>query len=397
MKAIRTLLACIRQADQKYNLFEINDKVVVGISGGKDSLALFYALDIYSKFEHTKFKLQPVLLDLGFPNSNFDNVINFCKNLGYELIIEDCKTVYPILAKQQVLQKLNHLPCSICSKMKKACIDKVAKRLKFNKVAFAHHLDDAIETLFMNMFYSGKVATFSPKMHLSKDDVTFIRPFIFVYEEDIKKLIKEEKINVIGSSCPADKHTTREDIKTLVNQIYKEFSPSKKNFLTLLDNKKQYNLWDMHSAIQINQKGLTIKPVYDKQDYIDELNIRLQVFIKEENIPYNKEFVKDEEINSDSYLILLKEKCIGTFRLLKEDDVIYIQRLAILPKYRNKGYASQLIKFLIKHIKKMYTPITIEVNAQYQYKYLYEKYNFKCVGKPFKEVNIKHIKMILKV
>ena len=160
MKAIRSLLACIRQADQKYNLFEKGDKVVVGISGGKDSLALLYCLSIYQKFEHTKFQIQPVLLDLGFPNSNFDKIKQFCQSLGYELIIEDNKNVYQILKIQQEKQKLKHLPCSICSRMKKASIDKVAKKIKFNKVAFAHHLDDAIETFFMNMLYSAKVSTF---------------------------------------------------------------------------------------------------------------------------------------------------------------------------------------------------------------------------------------------
>ncbi len=397
MKAIRSLLACIRQADQKYNLFEKGDKVVVGISGGKDSLALLYCLSIYQKFEHTKFQIQPVLLDLGFPNSNFDKIKQFCQSLGYELIIEDNKNVYQILKIQQEKQKLKHLPCSICSRMKKASIDKVAKKIKFNKVAFAHHLDDAIETFFMNMLYSAKVSTFSPKMLLDKDDITFIRPFCLVNENDIKKLIKEENIPILTSLCPADKNTTREEIKVLLNDIYKQFPSAKKNFLTLLNDPKE-DLWNYHIEKQINQKGLVIKPVFTKADYIEEIKIRHDIFIKEENISFKDEFVVFEE-NYQSYLILLKNKIIGTFRLklFEEQKRIYIQRFAIKKRYRNKGYGSQVLQYLIKYIKHFYNPITICLHSQYRYRNLYLKYNFKCVGKPFYEAKIKHILMELNV
>ena len=158
MKAIRIILAGLRNADKTYKLIKKGDKIVVGISGGKDSLVLFYALTLYARFQHTDFTLYPVMIDLGFPNFKPDKVKKWVKSLGYNLIINDSTSVYPILKANQKNKK--HLPCSICSRMKKAAINKVANELGFNKVAFAHHADDAVETLFLNMIYGGKVNTF---------------------------------------------------------------------------------------------------------------------------------------------------------------------------------------------------------------------------------------------
>ena len=224
MKAIRQVLAALRKADQTYNLINHGDKIVIGLSGGKDSVVLTYVLSLYQKFSHTDFTIQPVTLDLGFDGFNADGLKEFCHSLNLELHVENAREVYPILLKQKELQKLNHLPCSICSRMKKASINKVANDLGYNKVAFAHHADDAIETLIMNEIYGGRIATFSPKMHLENANIDFIRPFLLVHEKDIKQFIKEENIFVMGSSCPADKNTTREDVKVLLNDALPWYS-----------------------------------------------------------------------------------------------------------------------------------------------------------------------------
>ena len=144
MKAIRTVLACIRKADQMYNLINHGDKIMIGLSGGKDSVALTYALSLYQKFSHTDFVIQPVMLDLGFPGFNPYEMNKFCESLGLKLMVVDNTEVYRILQIQQ--KDKEHLPCSICSRMKKASMNKIAKELGFNKVSFAHHADDAIET-----------------------------------------------------------------------------------------------------------------------------------------------------------------------------------------------------------------------------------------------------------
>ena len=197
MKMIRQVLAAVRRADQTYNLINHGDKIVIGLSGGKDSIVLTYVLSLYQKFSHTDFVIQPVTLDLGFDGFDPSGMKAFCESLGLTLIVEDAREVYPILLKQKELQNLEHLPCSICSRMKKAAINKAANELGFNKVAFAHHADDAIETLIMNAIYGSRIATFSPKMHLEKANIDFIRPLLLTHEKQIEQLIKEENLPVL--------------------------------------------------------------------------------------------------------------------------------------------------------------------------------------------------------
>ena len=394
MKAIRTLLACIRKADQTYNLINHGDKIVVGLSGGKDSLALLYCLNLYRKFSHTEFVIQPVTLDLGFPGFNPKPLQEFCKSLGLELLVHDSKEVYEILSIQKEKQDLKHLPCSICSRMKKAAINKVANELGFNKVAFAHHADDAIETLFMNEIYGSRIATFSPKMHLENANIDFIRPFLLVHEKDIKQFIKEENINVIGSSCPADKNTTREDIKLLINNLYKEFPKAKENFLSMISNYEQLDVWGNEIYYQINQEGLTLKPVVAPIDQWWAINIRQQVFRNEQNVSFEEDEIYEEEIESKTYLIYLKDKPIGTIRHRLVNDNYKIERFAILKEYRAKGYGKQAFNFLVEQIASKFNPCTITVNSQEAVIGFYEKCGFEQVGEMFVEAGINHIKMI---
>ena len=171
MKAIRVILACIRTADKTFNLINDGDKICLGISGGKDSMAMFYALHLYKKFSKTKFEIYPCIIDLGFDDFSPKIEQDFAKKLGYELYVADGKTVYPILKIQKEKQNTPHLPCSICSKMKKAIINKVAHKLGCNKVAFAHHRDDAIETLFMNMLNESRIATIKPISYLDRNKI----------------------------------------------------------------------------------------------------------------------------------------------------------------------------------------------------------------------------------
>ena len=131
MKAIRTVLACIRKADQMYNLINHGDKIMIGLSGGKDSVALTYALSLYQKFSHTDFVIQPVMLDLGFPDFNPYEMNKFCESLGLKLLVVDNTEVYRILQIQQ--KDKEHLPCSICSRMKKASMNKIAKEQGFSE------------------------------------------------------------------------------------------------------------------------------------------------------------------------------------------------------------------------------------------------------------------------
>ena len=267
MKYIRKVLACLRKADETFSLIEPKDRILVGISGGKDSMALLHALSIYRKFSQKDFTIVPVSLDLGFPGFDPTNMKEYAAKLGLELKVEDSREVYPILLSHT--KDGHHIPCSICSRMKKAAINAVAKKYRCGKVAFAHHQDDALETLFMNMIHGGKVATFEPEMRLTRAGITFIRPFIFVTEEDIKGMVEEENIPVLGKTCPADGFTEREYVKQKLTRLYEERPESKANFASMLYNYEPFLLYfdRIHYFIPGN-KGYSIKPCVSPNNVI---------------------------------------------------------------------------------------------------------------------------------
>ncbi len=395
MKAIRTVLACIRKADQMYNLINHGDKIMIGLSGGKDSVALTYALSLYQKFSHTDFVIQPVMLDLGFPDFNPYEMNKFCESLGLKLLVVDNTEVYRILQIQQ--KDKEHLPCSICSRMKKASMNKVAKELGFNKVSFAHHADDAIETYMMNSLFGGRVASFAPKMHLERADITFIRPLIHVRESDIVKLVKEENLPVLASTCPANMHTRREDMKNLLKDIYKRWPIAKDNLLTMLSNYEKEDIWGKEIFYQVNQNGLTLKPVTTPMDMMNVLNIRNIVFVGEQNCPYDIEVVPSEEEEAKHFLIYYKETPVGTIRYRTMGERTYkIERFAVLKEYRGHGYGRDAFLFLVAKLEENFNPCTIYFNAQYQLFDYYKAMGFIEEGETFYEANIKHIKMVKK-
>ena len=393
MKAIRTVLACIRKADQMYNLINHGDKILIGLSGGKDSVALTYALSLYQKFSHTDFVIQPVILDLGFPGFDPTPMRDFCESLGLKLMVVDNTEVYRILQIQQ--KDKEHLPCSICSRMKKASMNKIANEIGFNKVSFAHHADDAIETYMMNTLFGGRVASFSPKMHLERADITFIRPLIHVRENDIIKLVKEEKLPVLASGCPANMHTRREDMKNLLKDIYKRWPIAKDNLLTMLSNYEKEDIWGKEIYYQVNQDGLTLKPVTTPMDMMNVLDIRNKVFVIGQNCPYDVEVVPEEEKEAKHFLILFKDEPVGTIRYRQTGEREFkLERFAILEQYRGHEYGKDAFLYLVNKLEEDYNPCTIWFNAQYQLLEYYQKLGFKEEGDTFYEANIKHIKMV---
>ena len=396
MKAIRTVLACIRKADQEYNLINHGDKILIGLSGGKDSVVLTYALSLYQKFSHTDFLIQPVMLDLGFPNFNPYEMNKFCESLGLKLMVVDNTEVYRILQIQQ--KDKEHLPCSICSRMKKASMNKIANELGFNKVSFAHHADDAIETYMMNTLFGGRIASFAPKMHLERADITFIRPLINVRESDIIKLVKEENLPVLASTCPANMHTRREDMKNLLKEIYHAYPVAKDNLLTMLSNYEKEDVWGKEIYHQINQNGLTLKPVIAPMDMMHVLDIRNRVFVIGQNCPYDVEVVPEEEKEAKHFLIYFKEEPVGTIRYRQTGEREFkLERFAILEQYRGKGYGKEAFLYLVNKLGEDYNPCTIWFNAQYQLLDYYKKLGFDEEGDTFYEANIKHIKMVKKI
>ncbi len=238
---MKLLLQKISHADYDYDMIEKGDVIGVGISGGKDSTLLLYALNKYKIKSGKQFNVLGIHIQLGFDGDSFDPVENYFKDLGIEIF-----QVESSVAKILELNKTadGRIRCSLCSKFKKAAVIAEAKRRGCNKIAFAHHADDAIETLMLNAIYGGKLNTFDPKMFLSEAQITFLRPFIYVRESQIIAQAKQLGLPVIRSGCPMDGVTKRQDMKELLAEIYVKFPQSHDNFLKMLHNPDQLSLWN---------------------------------------------------------------------------------------------------------------------------------------------------------
>lgn len=390
MKHFRELLAKIKKADESFNLINDGDKIVIGISGGKDSIVLFDALVTYKKYAKKDFTLFPVILDLGFERFDATTYIEHFNNLGYNLYVSDSKNVAKILEIQKERQNLVKLPCSICSKMKKAAINSVATSLGANKVAFGHHIDDALETLVMNMISGGRFATFQPKMHLERANITFIRPLLLADEALVTAVLYEKKLPLLEYACPNNKKTRREDIKQLLNSVYDTYESAKTNFQLMMVNDEEFKLW--YDAFETSfGPNLTFVKVVTPAQFNDAMYLRIKVFIEEQQISVEDEYDKNE--GDFTTYVLYKEKMpIATIRYKvdKLNRKVTFGRIAVIKRERNKGYASKMLMYLENMLKIKYRPVTFIIGGQAHLKAYYERLGYRVIGEPYLDANIKH-------
>ena len=208
--------------EEMNSMIKENDKIAVGISGGKDSLTLLYALSHLRKFYPDKFDIVAVTVDLGFDNLNLEEIREFCKKLGVEYQIIKTQIAEVVF---QVRKESN--PCSLCAKMRKGALNDAIKELGCNKVAYAHHKDDLLESMMMSFLFEGRIHTFAPVTYLDRSGLTVIRPLLFLYEGDVKGFVKEYNLPVVKSPCPVDGSTKRENVKNLIGEINHQYPGAK--------------------------------------------------------------------------------------------------------------------------------------------------------------------------
>jgi tRNA(Ile)-lysidine synthase TilS/MesJ len=235
---MKQILGGMRKAIEEYDMIQENDKIAVGVSGGKDSMLLLYALKLYQKFSPVKYELAGVTVSLGFKDFDLSPVVSFCQRIDvpYHIIETDIEEIVFNVRREKN-------PCSLCSKMRNGALHNRIKEMGFNKVALGHHADDVIETMFLSMLYSGRIATFKPVTYLSNKDIHNIRPFIFLKEAQVIGTIKENNIPVIESPCIMDKSSKRHEVKSILKNIYKDVPEGRERLLQAIKNKDQYDLW----------------------------------------------------------------------------------------------------------------------------------------------------------
>ena len=210
---MKRILGCIRRADERYHMLRPGDRVCVGVSGGKDSLLLLYGLKLYQRFSKTPYEIMGVLLDLGISGQDYGPVQAWAQEIDVplEIIKTDIGEIVFNVRKEKN-------PCSLCAKMRRGALHAAAEELDCNKVALGHHLDDAVETFYMNLWREGRIGCFSPVTYLSQRDLTLIRPMLLATEYEVQCAVREAGLPIVKSRCPADGVTVREQTKEFVQE-----------------------------------------------------------------------------------------------------------------------------------------------------------------------------------
>lgn len=235
----RQMLSPFRRAINQYKMIKDGDKIAVGVSGGKDSVTLLKLLAEYQKFSPEKFELIAITVDLRFNGKpmNTAPIQKLCDELNVKYVVEETDIGQIVFDARKETN-----PCALCSKMRKGALYNCATDNECNKVALGHHKDDLIDTMFLSLFYEGRLSTFAPKSYLNRTGLTMIRPLIFTNEKDITPYARE--LPIVKSCCPANKTTKRERIKEIISLIGKDIPEIREMVFTALVHPERYNLFD---------------------------------------------------------------------------------------------------------------------------------------------------------
>ncbi len=215
---IQKLLSYVRCAVDDYNMIQDGDRIAIGVSGGKDSLAMIAALKSLQRFYPAKFELEAISVSLGFEGMDFSPIKKFCDEweVNYTLVETDIGQIVFGERKEKN-------PCSLCAKMRKGALNDMVEKLGCNKIALGHNRDDIVETFLMALFYEGRVGCFAPVTYLDRKKITSIRPLAYVPEVDIIGFANKYSLPVVKNKCPADGNTKREEVKNMVKEYRKKF------------------------------------------------------------------------------------------------------------------------------------------------------------------------------
>ncbi len=234
----------MKKAIVNHSLIPDDTPIMVGLSGGKDSMTLLWALKQFQRISKYKFLLAAGHVSLGFPEDRVEPMQDFCDRLEVPFYWEKTE-IGPIIFDYR--QETN--PCSLCAKMRRGALNTLAKDHGFTKIALAHHQDDAVETLLLNLFYEGRAASFKPVTYLDRMGLTVIRPFIYVPEDQIAYFARTANLPVCKSNCPQNCLGKRQEIKKIVAQL-EALAPMGKDRVTGALDRLFGSDWDGKAAEQ---------------------------------------------------------------------------------------------------------------------------------------------------
>lgn len=215
---MQMILSHVRRCVEDYDMIHPGDRIAVGVSGGKDSLVLLYAMAKLRTFYPVPFELHAVTVHPGAPGMDFSPVAALCGDLGVPYHLVQTEIFHIIF---DVRQEKN--PCSMCAKMRRGAMHNALTELGIRKVALGHHFDDAVETFFLSLFYEGRLSCFQPVTWLDRTDITQIRPMLYCGEGTLRSAARRHQLPVVHNPCPADGATRRQEVKELVANLSRQY------------------------------------------------------------------------------------------------------------------------------------------------------------------------------
>lgn len=234
---IQKLYSLTRQAIDRLNMIDEGDRVAIGLSGGKDSIAMLYALAGISRFYPKKFEVIAITVDLGL-GMDYEPLVNMCSELNVPYYIVKTN-IYNIVYKER---KENN-PCSLCAKLRKGALADKALELGCTTIAYAHHRDDFVNTFFMSLLLEGRIHSLSPKFTLEKTGLKLIRPLYLISEANIRGFKNKINFKSIDNMCPMDGVSKRTDIDELINEIGRKYPDIRKKVFTAIE-KADFDDWE---------------------------------------------------------------------------------------------------------------------------------------------------------
>ncbi len=225
-----------------YDMIADGDRIMVGLSGGKDSWALLQTLDILRQRSPVHFTLVAVNVDSGYKEFKHDLIAKTCQSHGWEYRIEHTGIGELI---EDILD-VNQTPCSLCARLRRGVLYRVAKEVGATKIALGHHADDFIETLLLNIFFAGALKAMPAKLVSDDGRHVVIRPFVYVSEDEARQFCKESELPIIGCCCPAcgDLGLQRQRVKRLITDLEIEHPGVKHSMLKAISNVAPRHLLD---------------------------------------------------------------------------------------------------------------------------------------------------------
>ena len=226
----------IGKALAKFKMIEKDDNILVGLSGGKDSLILLHALHEFAKRSPVKFSF--AALSVKITGLDTETLKSYCeaKNINY-FVVEQ-----PII--EIIKSRGEKSPCSFCANMRRGIISSWASQNGFNKLALGHSLDDAVETFFMNLLHAGRAKSFQPVAYMSRTNIKVIRPLIFATEAAIIDEAKRLELPIVKSPCPFAGHTERQWTREFIADLRKKIPDIYSKVINALENLSEQDSWN---------------------------------------------------------------------------------------------------------------------------------------------------------